>query len=369
MAYNGFAEDRLAELYRTNRGAMAEAARSLRALVKRTIASIEDRTLVRVELRAVRVKTLASLTRKATRHNWAPDHALWFCRDLIGCRVICNNVEDAYRFAELLKESLPIFPRSIELQDQITTPNSAGYRALHLNFSLDVGRHPFSSTLIPCEVQVRTRLQDAWAELSHDDIYKSDGLPDDLRDRLGDLAETLATADRIASAIRKKVMAVVTPSERRPNLSLVTTDGLAHIFTNVFGRSPAGYLVQQALDQASELELSSLTRVALIAEDPSFRMRATEAYEKIMPVPISSEELFLCAVNAGAKGADWAIAQLSREAARQWDEIDQSARNEALSDLPSDIEEFCEAIEAHDGDGDIHAWSSALDTTRGCLIW
>ncbi|RXT29848.1 hypothetical protein B5P46_01935 [Rhizobium leguminosarum] len=368
MAWNSFSDKRLNEIYRANRRGMGETARRLQSLVKRSIASIEDRALVRVELRAVRIKTLPSIRKKAEKHGWGPEHALWFCSDLIGCRVVCNNVEDAYRFVELLKEALPIFPQKPEVQDQIAVPNGAGYRALHLNFGLDVGKHPLSPMRYPCEVQVRTRLQDAWAELSHDDIYKAEGLPDDLRDRFRDLAITLMAADTIASGIRRKVTADVTPSANRPNLSVVSADGRAHIFSNVFGRSPPGYLIQQAQERAQELNLTSLAVAASKLEDLCFRHRASEAYEKIMPVPVPVEGLFLAAIDAGANGEDWAIAELSRLAAEEWNEIDRTARHEALSALPATIEDFCEAIEEHEGDEDILAWSAALDTTSGCLV-
>src|SRR6266436_334941 len=107
-----------------------------------------------------------------------------------------------YRFAELLKERLPGAPGEFEIQDHIKNPNKGGYRALHVNFRLDIGSHAFAPDRVSCEVQIRSRLQDAWAKLSHDDIYKQPDLPGDLRARAKDLAEILTAADRIASDIR-----------------------------------------------------------------------------------------------------------------------------------------------------------------------
>ena len=96
-------------------------------------------------------------------------------RDLVGGRVVCNNVKDVYRFEALLRESLPFQAGPVERQDYIQTPKN-GYRALHLNFRLHVGK-PLARQAIPCEAQIRSRLQDAWAELTHTDIYKHDDLP------------------------------------------------------------------------------------------------------------------------------------------------------------------------------------------------
>jgi ppGpp synthetase/RelA/SpoT-type nucleotidyltranferase len=346
---------------------MRKAIRRLQALVRETIASIEDRSLVRAELRSVRLKALKSVLRKAEKNGWAADDALWLCGDLIGGRVVCNNVEDVYRFVELLREHLPSFPGTVDVQDQIAQPNPAGYRAVHINFGLDVGNRPFAPDIVPCEIQVRSRLQDAWAELSHDDIYKADRLPEDLRARLSDMATTLAAADRTASAIRQRVMTVVTPPARRPNLARVTAKGIAHIFSQAFGRSPPDYLVRQANGLAQELKVGALSPVAAMLEDVQFRESVASAYSGIMPVRISNEDTFLAAIRAAGSGKEWAISEVTRLAREEWNEIDQLARREALSSLPDRIEDFVAQIEAFDS-GSTMEWAEALGATNGCLV-
>jgi Region found in RelA / SpoT proteins len=61
---------------------------------------------VRAEVRSVRLKGLSSVERKAAATRWKAEEALLACSDLIGGRVVCNNIEDVYRLAELLKERL-----------------------------------------------------------------------------------------------------------------------------------------------------------------------------------------------------------------------------------------------------------------------
>jgi putative GTP pyrophosphokinase len=189
----------LNEIYEERNSALQQAARKLHSVLGEVVARIEDKTLVRSEVRSVRVKGLSCLKRKATAKAWKVDEALSACGDLIGGRVVCNNIEDVYRFAELLKEQLPGASSEFDVQDYMKNPKHSGYRALHVNFKLDVGRHPLQPNQVPCEVQIRSRLQDAWAELSHDDIFKQPDLPEDLRARAKDLAITLAAADTIAS--------------------------------------------------------------------------------------------------------------------------------------------------------------------------
>jgi len=182
--------DELSRHYRQRRDILFRACNRLRSILRTVITKIEDKTLVRAEFGYVRVKRLASLRRKAAKNGWQAHEALDLCSDLIGGRVVCNNTEDAYRFVELLRETLPSAWAAIEVQDQIREPNSAGYRALHVNLRLDIGKTPLQPQLVPCEIQIRTRLQDAWAVLSHDDIYKQQDLPED--PTAGDAADSAA---------------------------------------------------------------------------------------------------------------------------------------------------------------------------------
>ena len=109
-------------------------------------------------------------------------------------------------------------------------------------------------------MQIRSRLQDAWAELSHDDIYKQPNLPEDLRARAKDLAEVLAAADKIASDIRSRVMRETASPAHRPDLGHVSAEGLAYSFREVFGRSPPDYAVRLALNLCNLSVANSYSR-------------------------------------------------------------------------------------------------------------
>ncbi|MCY3876730.1 MAG: hypothetical protein OXF88_20865 [Rhodobacteraceae bacterium] len=246
------------EDYEDRAPALDRVADRLRSILESVVATIESKTLVRAEVRRVRIKKLSSVKRKAESGGWKADQALSHCSDLIGGRVVCNNVEDAQRFAELLKEKLPSIWSEVDVQDYTKEPNEGGYRALHVNFRLDVGDGVFRRDLVPCEVQIRSLLQDAWAELSHDDIYKQPDLPEDLRARAKDLSEVLAAADRIASDIRSRVMRETESQEHRPDMDQVSAAGLAFGFREVFGRSPPDYAVRRALNLCDRLQIESL---------------------------------------------------------------------------------------------------------------
>src|SRR6266540_3247345 len=119
----------LKDIYDRRTPAIERAGRQLQSLLAEVVAAIEDRTLVRAEVRSVRLKKHSSVERKAAAKGWEAEEALWACSDLIGGRVVCNNIEDMYRFAELLKERLPGALGEFVIQDHIKNPNKGGYRA------------------------------------------------------------------------------------------------------------------------------------------------------------------------------------------------------------------------------------------------
>lgn len=340
----------------------------MRSILTDIVTKIEDRALVRAEVTDVRVKSLQSLELKATSKGWGPQEALSQCGDLVGGRVVCNNTEDVYRFAELLKDHVSDAQGFFEVQDYVKKPNAGGYRGLHVNFALDVDTQGFQSDLVACEVQIRSRLQDAWARLAHDDIYKQPTLPADLRARAKDLSEVLAAADTIASDIRLRVMHESVPPEARPNMERVSQDALAFIFKNVFGRSPRDYAIRQALNLCSDLGVVSLETLPEIMGSEDFRNRVAAAYQSIMPLPFSADDTLLAGICAVAKGESKAIAWVKRAARKEWREIEKIAHREMLSSLPSTIDELLRDLEDVSADSDIEGWAEALGATTKCSI-
>ncbi len=359
---------KLVELYRRRSPALRRAMRKPRSLLRAVIATSEDKTLVRAQLGEFRIKRLPSLQRKANKSGWKGDEAFTRCGDLIGARVVCNNTEDVYRFVELLKERLPGDYGAFEVQDWIAKPNERGYRALHVNFRLDVS-DSFAPDLIPCEVQIRTRLQDAWGELTHNDIYKQPELPEDLQARSTDLAEVLAAADKIASDIRRSAVQEATAPEQRPDLRTVSAGGLAYVFREIFGRSPPDYVVRQALNVCEALDISSLARLQGVLAQGDFRDNLAKAYQAIMPVRPGPEDVFLAALYATARGERQALSYIRRKARREFREIDAIYRREMLSSLPESIEELMSELEEPGREPNVESWAAALEsTTDSCRV-
>ena len=135
---------------------------------------------------AQRLKKLPTIVGKLFR---TPGMKLARMEDIGGVRAVLPDQDAAYRVASRLRKNWTI----TRFRDYVADPKADGYRALHL-----VNRN--HGRLV--EVQLRTRLQDAWANSVEADARRvAPGLkfgagPQVLRDFYVALGELLAIADQ-----------------------------------------------------------------------------------------------------------------------------------------------------------------------------
>jgi len=109
-------------------------------------------------------------------------------QDIAGCRIVVGNVVEQEQLVASLKADFP----GASLIDRRDHP-SHGYRAVHVIAEIS-GK--------PVEIQVRTSLQHMWANLSEkssdvlDPTIKYGGGPDEWRNRLGKLSESVAAYEK-----------------------------------------------------------------------------------------------------------------------------------------------------------------------------
>jgi ppGpp synthetase/RelA/SpoT-type nucleotidyltranferase len=187
---------------------------ALKALLDEKCASSRKR--LRVE--EGRIKTANRLLLKAQLPRYSerihsPADVFSEIRDIVGTRITCNTTNDAYEVlnaikAVVLAEKSNTFVLKIcedYEDDYIKAPKESGCRAL----SVVVGvRVAVGSTVEPvtCEVQIRTLLQDASGELTHEDTYKPEmKVPPFIVILSKRLANALAVLDEIAQDIRNEL--------------------------------------------------------------------------------------------------------------------------------------------------------------------
>ncbi|WNV76715.1 hypothetical protein [Geodermatophilus sp. DSM 44513] len=187
---------------------------SLQAITRdRTCFTVSQQRRIRVE--TGRIKEPARLLAKAQHSKYAevikdPEDVFRVLTDVVGTRVTCNTVQDVLCMVEAIKQSKTLalpghLPPEKCAEDYITNPRQSGYRAAHLLVSVDVPAGSDYSAVV-CEIQVRTLLQHAWGELTHEDTFKPEvkvpGLVTTLSKRL---ATALAVLDEIAQDLRDEL--------------------------------------------------------------------------------------------------------------------------------------------------------------------
>jgi putative GTP pyrophosphokinase len=151
-----------------------------------------------------RVKAVNSLLRKAKSKGYK--EPLKEITDLVGVRVVLYLESDIPTAEQALRACFDVDEDNSSNRLLPAAVNSVGYRSLHLVCCLGPRRAslPEYSGIadVPLEIQIRTTLQHAWAEIEHDRSYKLDGsLPPDLQRRLALVAASLELIDREFASI------------------------------------------------------------------------------------------------------------------------------------------------------------------------
>lgn len=132
--------------------------------------------------------------------------------DMLGIRLICAFLEDINLAISQIKDIFEI--REVEIKGDEKKVSEFGYESIHVLVKIPDECLPEKDErfekLMPlegelvCEIQIRTILQDAWAEVEHELIYKTEFSPFDmpLRRKLAAINASLSLADITFQEIR-----------------------------------------------------------------------------------------------------------------------------------------------------------------------
>lgn len=157
---------------------------------------------VMVHFVAGRVKSEASLRRKLARPE-KTYRQLWDVTDLVGLRIATYFEDTIEDVARLIEKTFAVDFRHSTDKLRFTDSSSFGYRSLHYVCALG-SAHALDSAF-RFEIQVRTALQHAWAEVEHDLGYKADTVPAQIRRRFSRVASLLEIADQEFVSIRREL--------------------------------------------------------------------------------------------------------------------------------------------------------------------
>lgn len=143
-----------------------------------------------------RVKETASFLEKITRKSY--ENPFEEIEDICGIRIICYYQTDIEKISDIIKKEFKVFES--EDKESILDYNQFGYRSYHLIASVDPEweKTPNFRGLsnLKCEIQIRTILMHAWAEIEHSLAYKTElQTPLKFRRKLHRISAKLEEAD------------------------------------------------------------------------------------------------------------------------------------------------------------------------------
>lgn len=199
-----------------DKSALQEQYTSYHPILESVLFAIEQRLKTCITLSSTptfksRVKNFTSYYRKLLRikPESAVKDAFPVLTDLIGIRIICAFLEDLSVVEQQIENNFSI--KEIERKGAAHTFKEFGYESVHILIEIpeeisDAAEQ--NGFKLPdecvCEIQIRTILQDAWAEVEHELVYKSEFSPFDLplKRKLASINASLSLADIIFQEIR-----------------------------------------------------------------------------------------------------------------------------------------------------------------------
>jgi putative GTP pyrophosphokinase len=154
-----------------------------------------------------RTKTSDSLSNKITKKDKYTDLA--DITDIVGIRVITYLDSDVDRVENLIRKEFEIDKKN-SIDKRILQSNEFGYRSLHLVASIDSSRLKLTEYQryngLKFEIQIRSILQHAWAEIEHDLGYKGkSSIPDSYIRSFNRLSALLESADIEFDRLKKEL--------------------------------------------------------------------------------------------------------------------------------------------------------------------
>lgn len=154
-----------------------------------------------------RTKTFDSLSNKITKKDKYTDLAE--ITDIVGIRVITYLDSDVDKVEELVRKEFEIDEKN-SIDKRILQSNEFGYRSLHLVASIDNSRLKLTEYQrykgLKFEIQIRSILQHAWAEIEHDLGYKGkSSIPDSYIRSFNRLSALLESADIEFDRLKKEL--------------------------------------------------------------------------------------------------------------------------------------------------------------------
>ena len=163
---------------------------------------------IRIHQISCRTKELESLSKKIDS-KFGKYKKLQDITDLVGIRIITYLESEVDNVAELIEKEFTKDPEN-SIDKRILKADQFGYRSLHIVVELNKSRSALteyeSYKGLKCEIQIRSILQHAWAEIEHDLGYKGkSAIPTSHARTFNRISALLETADNEFDRLKKEL--------------------------------------------------------------------------------------------------------------------------------------------------------------------
>ena len=216
--------------------------------------------------------------------------------DILALRIICPFLENIRTIEDLLAANYDIIES--EHKGIEHSFKEFGYVSIHHLIAVPkeiLSNHQVTEDLI-CEIQICTTLQDAWSEIEHELVYKSEYSPYDetVKRKLAALNANLTLADILFQEIRDYQKKLQSELNKRRNtfIQQVEASDIQYLEQDIIEQevsvSEAGNVNEDINDgqaaqfENSKYEINDLLIEALDAHNNNLFLKAVEIYTKIL---------------------------------------------------------------------------------------
>jgi putative GTP pyrophosphokinase len=326
--------------YNNRVGAFRSELRQLKDLLRLRLQQLKRTEGTRARVVDARVKKPAKIWKKAVKYSYSASKAFNKIVDVLGIRIVCNNLSDTESVINMLKqESSYIHIKKIV--DMVENPREDGYRAIHLHTTIN----PFFSSdnkKIPCEIQIRTLAQDMWGRLSRDDLYGNNP-PELIAATSKAISKQLSAIDDMAQQIRNELNKPAEKAQDIKEADPLSPQRLALLFNQKYNDDIWQWSLYDWMSSLEEAEAENIRDVRELLDDDKLRQRLDETAENIRGYPIEdSEWVVYSAMVAAEVDTESGIEAVKDRIEKEWDEITTIALRESL---PQTIEDFIDELE------------------------
>jgi len=269
----------------------------------------------------VRVKAFAKIIDKVTRkgRDWEHDtiyvegedgSAATIVNDVIAGRVVCATLVDVDKLVTILRE----WPNRLsDVTEQRISKDDTGYRAYHLDAKIEVDRGQ-RRLRFPVEIQIKTLLQDAWANFDHDELYKTDDEPPEVTKKISkQVADILHALDQIGQTIRDEKLRKRPADAIGMEETLVTQRTLNYLVDQVFGVTMSEVELNRCVEQLKAFDYMSLAAVGDLARDAGVQAMVGAAKAELrLPGDLTPSEILYFGPVAVKEGQAGVVAEMRR---------------------------------------------------------